>query len=318
MVYQDSWERSTGFDDETSLDGVPSYLFGLLPQTNQILTTGLGFTYTQAKKAGLWHTTPTGGNMFLDSVKTNFIPVNGIMFWHMYGKATHTVANQTQTITSMTTTEGRKTTIKAFQQWDGDTKVDLYGLMSTGLSLQFNDSGLVAQQSYMGCKPEKSTATPTAPILPDDASDDEITGEFNVFDSWEWNSTPMERPQSFSMDVKQAISGHIKGGDGHYSELSEHAQIYTSFTVGVMGNTNYSNLWTDHWNKTTRTLTWKMLKGSDVSKYYEVTASDCLCYMLSPIRKQGEVLAYTANFLSGNVSVVVVDFVDDDFYTIKT
>lgn len=318
MVYIDCWDRSTGFDDETSLNGATSYLFGLRPQGQEVLNGDVGFQYSQPKKLGQWYTTPSGGNYPVNNLTATFIPVNGVPFWHMYGKCTHTVADTTQTITSMTTTEGKKTTIKAFQQWDSNSKLDYFGLLTNSLNLSYDEKGLVVNQGMMGCKVAKSSATPTTPVLPDDSSNNEVTSPFNVFDSWTWNSNTMERPKGFNMQAKQNVTGYMKSFGAYYNELTEHMPIFTGFSAGVVGDTNFSNLWDDYWSKTTRTLTWKMLKANDVTKLFEVTASDCLCHLVTPIRKGGEILGYTANFISGNVSIVVTDNVDDDFYTIKT
>ena len=319
MVYIDNWDRATGYDDETSLDGVASYLFGRRPKETQILNVNYGVQYAASTKLGQYYKTINGGNMYLDSAIAQFLPVNGICFWDMYGKATHTVADTTQTIVNMTTAQGAKPKKKSYQQWDATYAVDMFGLVTEALKLQYDSShGLLATQSMKGGKVAASSATPDAATLPDDSSNDPVDGAFDVFDSWKWNNVTMEKPQRWTMDVQQAIHPHMKGSDTYYTGMSEHNPIVTGFTMGAMGTTGFSDLWTDYWAQTKRTLKWKMLKQEDVSKYFEVTASNVLCHGINPVRERGAVMGYTAGFIAENVSIVVTDDLDDDWYTIKT
>lgn len=318
MTFIDSWDRSTGYDDVTSLNGAASFLFGWKPKTSEIMDVNYGIQYSKATKMGQWYPTISGGNMVLDQVNTVFIPVNGILFWDMYGKATHTVADQTQTITNMTTTEGQKPKKKAYQQWDSTYKVDLFGLVTDSIKLKYDTQGLIATQSMKGTKLQSSSATPTTTTLPDDAADNPIDGAFDVFHSWSWNSVTLERPDHFSMEAQQELVPHMKGTDSYYVAMSEHNPIFTGFTAGVMGTTGLSDLWADFWAQTQRTLKWKMIKGSDPTKYFEVTASNAICHGINPLRESGGIMGYTAGFHCENVSIVVVDYLDDDWYTIKT
>ena len=324
MVYIDSWERATGYDDETTLDGVACYLFGEKAQKQEVTNVNYKLQMHEAHKMGQFYPTVTAGNRTIDQMISTFYPVNGILFWDMYGKATHTVADTTQTIVNMTTTEGQKSKKKAFQQWDADRAVDLFGLVTSRIKLEYGAQGsLTAQQTFMGCKNAASSATPNAATLPDDSSNNPVTGVFNVFDSWTWNSTPMEKPISFAMEAQQSLTPYMKGGGSYYAEISEHNPVVTGFVAGVSGTTGLgavgdTELWDDMWAGTKRTLTWKMLKGTDVTQNFEVTATNTLCHSLNPIRNSGEPLGWTGIFTCENVSIVVTDSVDDDFYTIKT
>jgi len=319
MVYIDSWTRSTGYDDETSMNGVASYLFGARGKTKEILDVNYMKQVHEASKLGQYYNTNSSGNMTLDQILASFYPVNGILFWQMYGKATHTVADQTQTIVNLTTTEGKKTKIKAWSQWDASNAFDLFGLCCNQMKLDYSvGQGLLAQQSFMGCKSAKSSATPTAAVYPDDASNDEIDGVFNVFDSWTWNNNTCEKPMNFAMEAMQPLVPYMKGTGSYYAELSEHSPIVTGFTAACRGDTELANMITDWLAGTKRTLTWKMLKSEDISKYFEVTASNCLIRAITPVRNPAELLGYTVSITSENVSTVVVDYVDDDFYTIAT
>jgi len=321
MVFIDCWDRATGYDDETSLNGAASYLFGYKLRGSEILDVGYNVDLHESTKMGQWYKTNTKGNFRLDNAMARFIPVNGICFWDMYGKATHTVANQTQTITNMTTTEGVKPKKKAFQQsHESVQKVDLFGLVTTRLQLEYSEGNpLVCSQSMIGSKIDfASTATPNTPTFPDDASNNEIDGAFTNFNNWTWNSTTMEKPQRFKMEVQHEMIPYMKGTSSYYNDMSPQNPIRTGFVAAVVGTTGYTDLRDDMIAGTKRTLTWKQQKG-DPTKYFEVTASNTICHSINPVaREPGKPFAYTAVFTCESVSVVVVDYVDDDFYTIKT
>ena len=319
MVHIDCWDRATGYDDETSLNSAASFLFGYKLRNAEILNVGYNIQYHEAAKMGQWYPEVSSGNFTIDNAVATFIPANGIIFWDMYGKATHTIADQKQTVTNMTTTEGQKTKKKAFQQWDATAqKVDLYGLVTNRISLQIaRGSPLQATQTMIGCKVSDSSATPNTATLPDDVSNDPVTGAFTNLDSWTWNSNTMEKPSRFQMIAQQELIPYMKGTDSYYVQASEHNPIVTGFTALVVGDTNYSNLKTDYYAGTKRTMTWKMVKPTS-TRYFEVTASNTLCHSIQPIRNPGEPFTYTANFTCENVSIEIQDYLDDDWYTIKT
>lgn len=321
MVFIDCWDRATGYNDETSLNGVASYLFGYKLKGAEILDVSVNVDINESTKMGQWYKTNSKGNFRLDNAIARYVPVNGIMFWDMYGKATHTVADQKQTVTNMTTTEGQKPKKKAFHQWDASVqKADLFGLVTTRLQLDFAEGNpLVCTQTMMGCKFDfASSATPNTPTLPDDSSNNEVTGAFTNFHSWTWNSTTMEKPKRFKMESQQEMIPYMKGTSTYYVDMSPQNPIRTGFVTAVEGTTGYTDLRDDMLAGTERTLTWKQQKVSS-TKYFEVTASNTLCHSINALaREPGKPFAYTAVFTCESLSVEIQDYLDDDWYTIKT
>lgn len=305
-TYQDSFVQASSITDESAIGGAASYLWGILKDRTPTMKPMYTTQIQRIDEAGEWTPVLHAGNHPLDQIQFYFRPVNGIPFYALYGKATHTVANTTQTIVPMTTTEGRKPRYKGLEQID--TQVNqINGIMFTDGTLTYEKGDLYWKMSGKGTSLLTSQSTSTASY----PSSKEAT--FNLFKEITWNGTAILTPMGITMQVTQRPIVHLNS-EGVYDLIDETNPIYTGFTMIFAGIE--SALTSDYYNQTARTLTWTMAQPNDPTKTFVITATNCYIQNLDYKQFIGEYTIGTAVITAGSISIVITDNVNDSFYEV--
>ena len=293
---------------ETSVNGVPTYYFGKPIARNPVLDMNFEVSVAQAKKLGNWYPTNAAGSYPLDKIMASYIPVNGIMFFATLGKATHTVANTTQTITNMTTTEGRKPRYKLLEKIGTGIKHEAFGGLWHDLTLRYEGRELFATQMGKAQKHTNSSSVPSATTFPSDVSTPFLNHSY-----FKWNSSAIDTLMC-EFKIAQVVNAH-EGSSGYYDEISESDAMIATWSLGFSGE--QSTLFTDYMARTARQIDWKMTKRS-ITEYFTITCANSICTNIKYIKEKNEIAGGVATFLSENCSVVVKDDVADTFYTVPS
>jgi hypothetical protein len=311
----DCFAQSKAYGDasfNTSLNAVASYLPGGSVDFDPHYNVSIERQAIKCTKMGQYYGTWAAGNLFVNSIQCTSLLVNEIPFFAHYGKCTHTTPNTKQTIVPYTTTEGRKPRYKICEGV-GAMRHDIFGVMYNDLALSFegNAKPILCVEQGMGCKSQVSTAVPTTAIYPSS-----IGTTYDTFVSCTWNGSALVTPQKWSFRSRHDIYTRLEAGQAWYEDLHEGDPMTGYFTVPFMGEE--SGLLADFDAGTTRTLTWKMQKGGDATKYFEVTCASALINALPLIREGNVVGGGVANIKVGAVSAVFQSGLNDSFTTIPT
>jgi len=293
----------------TSLNGVASYKPGSSIGASQYYKASISHVPITYTKLGQFYTEVSAGNTYIDQVIGKFGLVNGIPFFSHYGKVTHTLADTTQTIVPMTTTQGRKPRYKLCIG-AGAMKENLYGIMWNDLALEYKPaSPVICTQIGVGCKYELSTATPTAAIYPSS-----VGTNFDTFVSCTWNSVAIGAlSEGWSFRSRYDTTPRTERGQTWYEDHNEGNEMKGTFMFPFTGEE--TNFFTDYLAMTPRTFTLKMQKGSDATRYFEFTCTNALAN-INLYDEEDQYGGGVATVTVGATSIVCSDAVDDDFYTI--
>lgn len=254
------------------------------------------------------------GNYPADAINVNGLLVNGVPFMAQYGKVTHGIEDQQHTVTNFTTTEGVKPRYHCISKISSMYPHVTYGVLFHDLSVLLVNTGdpMVFSQTGKGMKHELTNVTITAPIFPDSESK-----PFNILEHLKWGTDGSEAALDNIISVElravQAVKPII-GDDGYYVHINDWIPIFTGISVGLK-NEN-STLRTDVHARSKKSLLWKVLKGSDTSRYFEVDSNGAtaICQSHTPIKKKGDVIAWNAVFMLENPTITIDDDLTDERY----
>jgi len=320
-TFSDMIEQSLGPTDESTLVGQTTYKWlQKKPPGDEWLDASLMVEVGQQEKVALTYPTLSTGNYPADRVVNNGLLINGMPFFAMYGKATHTTANTKQTVTNFTTTEGRKPRYHNAQKIGSLDAHVIYSVLYHDLTLDWTlGSPVLCELVGKGYKHETTSGTMPTPSYPGS-----VSSVFDYCEHFKWGADASETAVSGVKGVQlRASQGVVAvlGDDGYYVTISEFAPIFTVMTVAFTGED--SGIWDDAHGLTQRSLLWKMGKSSAESgntHYFEVDSNGAtaICNQLVPVKQTGNVILWNAVFTLQNPSIVIQDYVNDTFYTIPS
>jgi hypothetical protein len=319
MVLVDSFIQATSESDETSVDSVQAYLFGKIPDSKeQPVHTPINTTIKKIEKLGQFYKSYEVQSNLANDIQIPFYLVNGLPFYWVMGKATHTTPDTKQTIGIFDVTNAIKPRLSCIQGLDTSTPSNhvIYGSMIHNLTLHHEPGKFTSCiLQAMGCKHELSTDTPTTPIYPSSKS-----GLFDVFNHLKWGADGSEATLSSVLTVdlgiaQSGVSGYEQGA-GYYENLTHLNPIEAHINFTLYGTNN--TILADAIAGTKRSLLFKISDSSDLNRYIELDSNGATAIVESivEIRKIDEIIAYNIGVLLENPVITVQDYLDDDFYSI--
>lgn len=316
----DYMEQSLGPTDESTLVGQSLYKWGLEGISgDNLISIPLVVEPKQIEKLGLTYPVlDSGGNYPVTRAEVNGVMVNGIPFYAQYGKATHTIANQKQTITNFTTTELLKPRYHLASKIGG-----LYTHIAySNIFHDFNLTHILGEPvSFslvgMGYKQEFANVSLSAPTFP--STKDQ---PFDILNHVKWGAdgseTALDSPYAIQFKSTQALKGII-GDDGYNKYIGDWSPIFNGIVIGFKTD-NDSGLIADAHAKTMRSLLYKATKSSNTNHWFELdTLGDkALIRDLTPVKNLGQIVGWTAVIELESPTFVCQDYVADTFYEIPT
>lgn len=245
------------------------------------------------------------GNLPADNIPLKGILVNALPLYWFYGKATGQTT-RTITNTDQTTSKPR------FCLWvDDDGKYHYYnGVIYNSLSLEFRESALHFGLTGKALSHDETTSAPASFSFPSSVDD-----PFDVLYSCSWNSgSPVTlKPSQFKLDAVQPMKGIIDSSTKQYKKILQFNMQTTTLTLQFT-STYGELLRTDFYAGTPGEFKIKFVKSTDITKYIEITLSDCYLAGLVKTRVEGKDPIYTIPLTAAAVSIVSPDGVADSYY----
>ena len=314
-TYVEAWEPSTGPGDTSAISGQALYKFGLKDKRQLHLKQDIDQDIQSINKLGQWHQDLAVGNNPAETVVAHFVPVNGISFYHMFGKVVHTIADKKQTITPIGLTEGRKPRYNTVEKIGAEIPDVVWANVCHDLSVRYEGGNTVCTQVSRGEQAEPEDVTPETPTYPDagvEANAHESSA-FSVLKHFKWNTSAITTPLMVEFKATQNTTPSM-GDSGQYEAISEAHNIGVAFTLLFAGRE--ANLKADFKAKTPRQIDWYMAKGNNPDHYFEVTTATAYCRAFKTQKLSGDKIFNTASFICGAPSIVVQDYIDESvFYT---
>ena len=312
-TYIDAWEPSTGPGDTSAISGQALYKFGLRDKRQLALKQDIDQDIQSINKLGQWHQDLAVGNNPAETVIAHFIPVNGIPFYHMFGKVANTITDQKQTITPIGLTEGRKPRYNTVERIDAGIPDVVWANVCHDLSVRYEGGNVVCTQVSRGEQAEPEDVTPEPATYPDAGvvANAHESSPFNVLKHFKWNTSEITTPIMVELRATQTTTPSM-GSSGQYENISESHNIGVAFTLLYSGIE--TALKADLKSKTSRQIDWYMQKGNNGNHYFEVTTATAYCKAITTQKLSGDKIFNTASFICGAPSIVVQDFIDESVF----
>jgi hypothetical protein len=308
----EGFKQATAPGDVDSLESQALFSWGLRKGVEYITDMVNTVNCQQIEAGNQWYPTNVAGNAPADKVTVSFHPTNGIPFYALYGKATHTTADTKQTITNLDS--GRKPRYKCAETLGALSPHVVHGVVFHDGSFRWEKGGFLSlNMTGKGQKWEKVAYALSTPTMPTHASNSYPSDAFTVQDYFSWNSSNLVSSIMTEMKVSQTLATSM-GSSGYYDAISDSSPIFTLFNI--IYRTAESGVWDDFHAHTKRTLVWKMSKSASSTHYFTVTAANSLIVNCIPIKNFGEVIGFSAQILCENPTIVCQDYVDDDRFAI--
>lgn len=311
-IYLEGWEPSTGPGDTSAVSGETLYRFGLRNNRALTLKEEVDHDIQTINKLGQWYHDLSVGNNPAESVIAHFIPVNGIPFYHMLGKATQATKDQKYTITNMDLTTARKPRYNTVKQVDSEIPDVTWANVCHDLSVRYEGGNVVCTQVSRAEQAEPEDITPETPVFPDagDEANDHEGSAFNVQKYFKWDGDEIDATMvEFRATHNTSPS---MGSTGQYEAISEAHNIGAAFTVMFAG-TNTALKTDFKAQAAAKEARWYCQKANNSDHYFEVVASG-YCKALKSQELSGDVVFTTASFILGQVTVTSQDFIDGSVF----
>jgi len=318
-TYVDAFEQALTETDESTLVGQSIYKFGTpIQDRNPGIDAPFAMDVNESEKMGLTYSELSAGNYPMDNVRVVTNLINGVGIYGMYGKATHTVANTTQTVTNFTTTEKVKPRYTCVEKIGSLYPHVIHGVLFHDMELSMIPGEVMIQTlTGKGCKhhiPDWELQTPTYPSS--------LSSPYNILDysNCKWGADGSET--AFNNIVSVNIHATHKkvtsytGDDGYYLHNDEWSPIKTVVALGL--KKEEQSLMSDAYAGTLRSLTLKFMNGLGYSITFDSAGNTALCHGLASVKKLGEIIGYNALFTVQNPTWTITDHVADTFYAIPT
>lgn len=319
-TYIDAFVQSTGETDETQPDGVACYLFGENTQRHPALNWGFVHQVHQAKSASAYYPTLSAGNYPADSIPANYGMTNGLPFYRIMGNAVHTTADTKQTLSISTTNVKPRLTL--IQKLGSSQPQIGYGAVShqTKVSYMMGQHVQVSEV-YSALKRERADITINTPTMPTHASNTNPSQAFDVLTHLKWGTDGSETTINNVIAVEALFSiavNPILGNSGYNASIAHNAPVISAFNISLWGE--QEDVVADAHNLTPKSLLWKVSKSANSNHYFEVDSNGATAYVQAcdPVKVEGELVGHNLVVWLQNPTVVVQDYLTDEFYEVPT
>lgn len=321
MVLTDSFIQATAEDDVTSIAAVQAYLFGLIPDSLEPpLHIPFNVNLEKNSKEGQYYHDINAQNYPANSIQAMFLLVNGLPFYWLMGKATHTITDQKQTISVFDITNAIKPRLKCINQLDESTPGNhvVHGTLFHTLTLHHEPGSITSiVLEGIGCKQEFVSDAPTTPVFPSS-----VKGLFDVFNYLKWGSdgseAELDAVLSVDFGIAQVDVAGFEQGQGYYENIThlKPLEFHINFTLL---NTNTAFL-TTTFSRTAKSLLFKISDSTNQNRYIEIDSNGetAIVESIVPIKNINKTIAYNVAVVLKNPIITVQDYVDDAFYEIPT
>lgn len=236
-------------------------------------------------------------------LSAKFVPVNGLPFYWMLGKAVDSGGNVT-TITPMDGTAAKQ----RLSWWSETETIDKYvdGVVIGTLDLAYEMNRLGMNLTGMGLTHGLAASEPDTKTYPSN-----ISSIYDVWNDGEWNSSDIQILRCNARFTQKLTGFPAAAGDVN-GQISEFSTILSAWNV-QMTATSGASLEADFRAGTARNFYSKWIKGKDSDKYIAIT-QNCLIKQLIPTRIFGNATLYSAVLVGASPSVAVKDGVAISFY----
>ena len=315
-TYVDAIKQSKGESYEDTFTSASIYMMGLLQSDRaRPLDMPISYEVEKIKKMGQNYGELSAANKPANSIKYSGIYINSMPIFAMNGKSTHTVANDTHTITQFTTTEKRKPRYDCVEQIGSQKPHIVYGTLFNSLDLDFvSGNPLGFMLGGQGLKPDVLTVTLETPTYPSSKSK-----PYNIFTHAKWGTDGSEvafaNPVSFNLKQSHDVTP-LPGDDGYDIHINEWSESGIDSVLSLGLKKEEGDLVDSIFAGETKSLLVKISNAD--GNYIEIDSANSIASGIVPVKKNGDIIGWNVVYGLQNPTFICKDGTADSFTTIPT